>query len=283
MDQPWGLSGPEFLVLYGGVLVAWCVIVVLFRAKVKAQRSPADVAHVPDVYERAFLNGGSDRVADTALAGLVDNGRVRINRRHKLQRIDIGDEDEVQRHVWSLIDRRGRLDRLRKAFRRSGYCGSMQQRLIDHGLLVPPGAQTALRVLVWGFPLLALIAVVRGVNGLRLGHPVGFLVLELGVTVTAWAFARGSCGHPLRTRAGDAMRKQTSPNTHENRGAHAALGLGPVVAASAAELVAQGGLGAHPDPTIARLLRTAGSGGGSGSSGSSCGGGGGGCGGGGGG
>ncbi|MEB3371589.1 TIGR04222 domain-containing membrane protein [Saccharopolyspora mangrovi] len=284
MEQPWGLSGPEFLVLYGGAVVVWCAVVAVVGSAVKAQRSPGTVTHVPDLYERAFLNGGGDRVVDTALAGLIDDGRVRVTRAQELHRADIGGEDDVQREVWSLIGRPGKLGPLRKAFRRSDVCDSLRRRLVDEGLLVTPRPHALLRALVRGFPVLALIAVVRGVNGLVLGYPVGYLVLELAATLIAWAAAAVGCGHPLRTRAGDAMRKRTAPplpDTGEYSGNRPHSDLGAVVVASAVELVAQRGLGAHPDPTVARLAYASGTGGGAGGGSSSCGGSGGGCGGGG--
>jgi uncharacterized protein (TIGR04222 family) len=285
MEQPRGLSGPEFLALYGGALVVWCVVVALVGAAVKAQRSPGTVTHVPDIYERAFLNGGGDRVVDTALAGLIDDGRVRVTRAQELHRVDIGGEDDVQREVWSLVGRPGKLSPLRKAFRRSDVRESLRGRLVDEGLLVTPGPHAFLRALVRGFPVLALIAVVRGVNGLVLGYPIGYLLLELAATLIAWAVAASACADPLRTRAGDALRKPAAPDppdTGENDRYRALTDVGAIVGASAVELVAQRGLGAHPDPTVARLAHAAGTGGGAAGGGSSsCGGGGGGCGGGG--
>lgn len=283
MEQPWGLSGPEFLVLYGGAVVVWCAVVAVVGSAMKAQRSPGTVTHVPDTYERAFLNGGGDRVVDTALAGLIDDGRVRVTRAQELHRVDIGGEDEVRREVWSLVGRPGTLAPLRKEFRRSDVCDSLRRRLVDDGLLVTPGPHAFLRALVWGFPVLALIAVVRGVNGLVLGYPIGYLLLELAATLIAWAAATAGCADPLRTRAGDALRRPAAPappDTGENDRYHALTDVGAIVGASVVERVAQHGLGVHPDPTVARLAYAAGTGGGAGG-GSTCGGGGGGCGGGG--
>ncbi|WP_145741774.1 hypothetical protein [Saccharopolyspora dendranthemae] len=173
----------------------------------------------------------------------------------------------------------GTLASPRKAIRLSGHCDTLRQRLVEEGLLVRPRAQAVLGVLVWGFPLLALTAVVRGVNGVRLGYPVGFLVLALAATLVIWAIAAHKCGDPLRTDAGDVVG--TPPSIAERTNAAV---LGTVAGGAAAELVAVAGLSAYPDATVVRLLNTSGSGGGaaSGTS-SSCGGGGGGCGGGGGG
>lgn len=298
MGQPWGLSGPDFLALYAGVLAAWCAVVVLVRAEVRGfSFQPA--RYVPGLYERAFLNGGSDRVADTALAGLIEDGSIRATRSRQLHRIKADGADDAQRAVLSVLGRESGLAPLRTAFRRSGFCDAMRRRLIDEGLLVTPGVHTALRVLVWGFPLLALIAVVRGVNGLALGYPVGYLFLEFAATLIAWAFAAGACGHPLPTRAGDAARRGIEaeqpvvPPTGEHRRRRdprtverTRLSPGSMVWASAAERVAQGGLEFYPDPTVARLFRGSGSGGGAiggGAAGGGGHGGGGGCGGGGGG
>lgn len=282
MEQPWGLSGPEFLLLYGIALVVWCAIVVVARAEVKRTGEPRTDGHVLGLYERAFLHGGSDRVADTALAGLIEAGRVRVTRSRKLHRISTdGKDDDVQREVLVPAGREGTIASPRKAIRLSGHCDVLRDRLVEEGLLVGPRARAVLGVLVWGFPLLALIAVVRGVNGVRLGYPVGYLVLATAATLVLWAIAAQKCGDPLRTDAGDAVG--TPPSLAER--ANAAAVLGTVAGGSAAELVAVAGLSAYPDATVARLLNTSGSGGGaaSGASSSCGGGGGGGCGGGGGG
>ncbi|TWF93857.1 TIGR04222 domain-containing membrane protein [Saccharopolyspora dendranthemae] len=95
MEQPWGLSGPEFLLLYGIALVVWCAIVVVVRTVVKQASKSRTDSHVLGLYERAFLHGGSDRVADTALAGLIEAGRVRVTRSRKLHRISTDGEDDA--------------------------------------------------------------------------------------------------------------------------------------------------------------------------------------------
>ena len=185
MGQPWGLDGPEFLALYAVVFVVWCAVVVLVRAEVRGF-APRTSSYAPDLYERAFLHGGRDRVVDTALAGLIEDGSVRVTRSRKLHRTRDDGADDAQRAVLSLLGRESVLAALRRAFRRSGYCDPMRRRLVEEGLLVTSGVHTALRVLVWGFPLLALVAVVRGVNGILLGYPVGYLILEFAATLIAW-------------------------------------------------------------------------------------------------
>lgn len=272
MEQPWGLSGPEFLLLHGMGLVVWCAIVVVARAVVKGMGKPRAEAGGLGLYERAYLHGGSDRVSDTALAGLIHGGRVRVSRSQKLQRVSAhGEDDEVQREVLALAGREGTISAPRKAIRLSGHCDTLRRRLVEEGFLVPSGAHAVLRLLVWGFPILALIAVVRGVHGVRLDHPVGFLVLEFAVTLVVWAIAAEKCGHPLRTNAGDAVGKPSSAVADSG---HAVVG--PLVGGAAAELVAFAGLSAYPDPTVVRLLNTSSSGGAaSGGASSSCGGGGG--------
>ncbi|GAB3679017.1 TIGR04222 domain-containing membrane protein [Saccharopolyspora tripterygii] len=280
MEQPWGLSGPEFLLLYGMGLIVWCAIVVVARAVVKDMGKPVGETGGLGLYERAYLHGGSDRVADTALAGLIHDGRVRVSRSRKLHRVSTqGEDDEVQREVLALAGSEGTISEPRKAIRLSGHCDTLRRRLVEEGFLVPSGAHAVLRLLVWGFPILALIAVVRGVNGVRLGYPVGFLFFEFAVTLLLWGGAAHKCGHPLRTKAGDAVGKPSSTAVGSG---HAVVG--PLVGGAAAELVAFAGLSAYPDPTVVRLLNTSSSGGAASGVSSSCGGGGGGgCGGGGGG
>lgn len=68
MSEPWGLTGPQFLVLYGFALLLACDAVVVGYSRARRSNFRGDVRVELGTYERAYLNG-AHRVADTAVAG----------------------------------------------------------------------------------------------------------------------------------------------------------------------------------------------------------------------
>lgn len=298
MGRPWGLSGPEFLELYAALLVIWCVVVVVVRAGVlgrDVEGEPAD----PGLYERAYLNGGPDRVAETALAGLVESGAVRVDRSRRLHSTGGSAADPFQRAVLDAIGETAKVSRVRKGFHRHEACAELVRRLRESGLLVPAQVRAGMTALLAGFPVLLLVNFVRAVNGARLGFPIGGLVVEALVTLVVWSIAATHCGHPLPTPAGRAARRAPGEIVEERRigygGSHrrdrkpgtekSTLVRSWRLHASAAERVAVEGLDGYPDLTIRELLRpprsSGGAAGAGGAAGGGGGGGGGGCGGGG--
>jgi len=294
--RPWGLNGPEFLELYAAVLlglVALCFAVWslprLGRAGGREHR--AEIGP----YELAFLNGGANRVADTALAGLMEASTLRVSRTHEgsVHTTDGAAADEFQElvvdhHLRSGTEIVGMLRGARRAVRRSGRCEPIERRLRERGLIVSAAARGLVAALVALFPLLAAIGVVRAVHGAALGYPIGFLIVEIALTAVAWRFLAWLLAHPQLTAAGQAARHvDLTPVgdlvTDGPRSSRPEFGR---ASGRAATRVASGGIGNYPDKFIREQLRptrttTGAAGFGGGSSGGCGGGGGGGCGGGG--
>lgn len=300
VGRPWGLSGPEFLELYGLALVGLvvlCVVVWLLPRLGRAGRDRANQDHAEvGPYELALLNGGTGRVADAALAGLLEARKVRINRmRHVSVHTteEKGPADEFQQVVVDHLRGRttmvGMLRGVRRALRRSGLCEPLERGLRERGLIVSAGARRLVFGLLALFPLLGVIGVVRAVHGAALGYPVGFLLVELVVTLVTWGLLARLLAHPQRTAAGEAARHVdlTPSEDLETAGPSSARPQLGRPSGRAATRVASRGFGEYPDKRLAGLLRPTRSGGGAGagfggSSGGGCGGGGGGgCGGGG--
>jgi uncharacterized protein (TIGR04222 family) len=83
MDQPWGLSGPQFLGIYAAAIVAQIIIVVLFRRAVRrVPGSPAALTLSP--YDVGYLQGGSNRAAEVVIAGLAGIGALRVDSTGKI-------------------------------------------------------------------------------------------------------------------------------------------------------------------------------------------------------
>ena len=69
----WGISGPQFLLLYLALLAVTVPVVVLAERRALAGPPGAIPARL-DRYEVAYLNGGCELVATTAVTGLLRDG-----------------------------------------------------------------------------------------------------------------------------------------------------------------------------------------------------------------
>lgn len=288
MDQTWGLSGPEFLQLYGAALVVLLLLSVAVALLAKRDGHRSDVAGASGAdlgtYELAYLFGGVDRVADTAVAGLVEAGSVRVTRSRELhslggrwaggQWVGAQGADEYQSKVLECSWRD--INRLRRAFRVSDRGEPLRRSLERRGLVITEPRRRASELVAWLFPLLGLVGVIRLLSGVANGNPVGFLVLELFVTGLVWAGARTAGQNPRLTRLGERVKRERGQQERTRgspHGKHAPVRSAEP--ATAALLVAVGGVSAYPDSELAGLLVPPTSSGGNGGGGDGGGGGGG--------
>ena len=82
MTDPWGISGPDFVVLYVTLIVAVLLVRLVVTGVARAWgRRPgrAQPGPPPTVYQLAYLAGGADRAVDAAIAALVERGQLRVN------------------------------------------------------------------------------------------------------------------------------------------------------------------------------------------------------------
>lgn len=290
MNEPWGLSGPEFLVLHGFALLLACGAVIVAYSRARGPSFQGDVPVELDTYERAYLNGGAYRVADTAAAGLIAAHKVRITRRREMAFVGPKEpEDSFEQLVREHLDGTSKIPDVRRAVRRSGACEPLARSLRDQKLLVPARVHRRLVAVTALLPLLLAIGAARAVEGSAFGRPIGDLLCELLLGGIAWSFAGITCRHPMATRFGEAVKSRDPlpesywPATDQPRRyrpfepADLARMDGPEPLEDAADIVAVEGLSAYPDPGIARLLepsRTSGGAGiaGGGGSGGGCGG-----------
>jgi uncharacterized protein (TIGR04222 family) len=296
MDNPWGISGPDFIWLYIGAFGLALIALFVLR-RVRRAGSISRAGHEPlTVEETAYLTGGGPRMVESAIAGLVDRNVIRVERNGYIYAVSNaaqGPESELEEVVVGAVD--GRVGQTVGQIQRKLAGDPMFDRVLksleERGLAYRGG-----RAWAWlsAAPLLVLFAVgaVRWVNGVELGFPVGYLGGLLILTLIVIIFAV----QPVKPGITKAGRRVL---------AERAAGSGT------AATVAMGGLIAYPDKATAKAFRkhrepaysrsrsdsgyvafggasacssaSAGSScGSSSSSGSSCGGGGGGCGGGGG-
>ena len=78
MSQPWGLSGPQFLVIYGVGIAVVIVVPFLLRLLIRFVSS-ADAERQLDPYEVGYLAGGPTRAAQVVITDLVASGAVRVD------------------------------------------------------------------------------------------------------------------------------------------------------------------------------------------------------------
>ncbi|TVZ03289.1 TIGR04222 domain-containing membrane protein [Trebonia kvetii] len=78
MSQPWGLSGPQFLVIYGVGTAVAVVVPFLLRLLIRFDSS-ADAGRQLDPHEVGYLAGGPARAAQVIITDFVTSGAVRVD------------------------------------------------------------------------------------------------------------------------------------------------------------------------------------------------------------
>lgn len=272
MDEPWGLSGPEFLRMYwvgfAFALLFAAAVRIMVRAGVPAGGPPRH--DQLSVHELAYLAGGGGRVVETAVARLIDLGRLRPSRRGTVQvvagatatdavdRAVLGDAARYgHRTLGLLIDRVATADEVR----------GIRAALVDKGLLVDG---RAVRARLSAAPVAVLFAVglARWANGVSSGRPIGWLTLALLATAVAGLLLYRR-PVPERTYAGDRVLAEAR---RDHRAGRARAQADTALLGGAAMAVLFAGLAAYPDAEVSAALELQRQSAASSSSGSGCGG-----------
>ncbi|WP_086818801.1 TIGR04222 domain-containing membrane protein [Allokutzneria sp. NRRL B-24872] len=287
MTDSWGISGPAFLALYGVLIIG-----VLLVNSVWARRQRRAGEHgvpvgtlIPPPYHLAFLVGGARRAAETALATLLADGRLRIASTGVVSRTSGGvTSDPLENAVLdkaNTVRARTVVDRAME----SSACAAIADDLADRGLLVPQSvARNRLRWISLLFLAVGAVGVLRVVDGVSAARPVGFLIPLVVIAGIAALVARAASRRVQagkRTALGDRVAAEAR-GRHDHHADEPDL-VGVSTFGFAAGAVLFGGLALYPDAQIQDALTYApppvsgGSDGGGGgdSGGSSCGGGGG--------
>ncbi|MGC7098861.1 TIGR04222 domain-containing membrane protein [Amycolatopsis lurida] len=289
MDEPWGISGPDFLVLYLFLLALPLAVAVVGRIALTSGGSRAATAYTPgNVYEVAFLAGGADRVVDTAVASLLEREVVRADSTGRVHGAGGPPADPVEQAVHEVIVRRGssKMADLRRDLGKSAIIRGMTKHLTDAGLVQPTRGRVILRRLVHVLYLLVLaLGVIRLVNGIVRDRPVGFLIaLVIAAALATFIASRvARSAPPVRPTARGSVQLASakswrSRQTASPGGAPPRSSAAVPLLAGAAGAVALGGLMMYPDENVQSALAAPSSGGSSGGDsggGGSCGGGGG--------
>src|SRR5882757_9185433 len=97
-QEPWGLSGPEFLSYYFAAIVAALALAAVIRTlpKLGSARPTAELSAVAFGY----LAGGPERAVETAVARLLEAGALRASRGSgRLQATGVRSSDPVENEV----------------------------------------------------------------------------------------------------------------------------------------------------------------------------------------
>jgi uncharacterized protein (TIGR04222 family) len=290
--KTWGISGPQFLLLYVALFGVTLLGVVLARRRVLAV--PDGSAVTPsrlDPYEAAYLNGGGSLVAATAFSSLLRGGFVaNTARRGRWVRLAAtraappAGTHPVEWVAYQVVaanpDRT--LGDLQVALAREPAVAALRERLRLAGLAPSPEQRARYRAMALWFVPLAALGVIRVAAGSANGRPVGFLVALVAATVVVavvlavrvpqatelgrrtWAWPRpcsgpGSCGPPTpRRRWPCASRASTAPSAAST----SAVGTAGAAAAAAAGAAAAGAAaaGAADEPVRGRDRLAAGAG-----------------------
>lgn len=215
----WGISGPQFLLLYIALLAVTVLVVVVARRRVLAVPDGAAVPARLDRYEAAYLNGGCDLVATTAVSSLLRARHLapspRRRRRHRLvaRAAPPAGAHPVEWAAYQLVADRSDHPRwaLGAELCRVPAMAAVRERLRQSGLAPTDEQQARYRATgLWFLPLLAL-GVARVAAGTANGRPVGFLAGLLIVTVVAAAVLSLRAPHAteLGRRTLDHLRSET--------------------------------------------------------------------------
>jgi uncharacterized protein (TIGR04222 family) len=272
MADPWGISGPKFTELYIALIVAPILVALVWR---KAQSALASGDRTPrgplTDFHVAYLAGGRKRVAQTAVAALLESAQIRTDSTGVLHRcVTAPPADPISRAVFNRCNG----VRMAQATRLVGHAiDPLVRDLRARGLVISEAA-TGLRRLVVLLLALAVdvVGVARMVNGASLNRPIGNLtvLVVINTLVLIVLLTKLVGGRNRNTDEGSrALAHLRGQRLRMPQGA----GSGLAFAGGAMAAVALGGILAYPDDDVVQALNyTPPSSGGS-DSGSSCGGG----------
>jgi len=191
---PFDLHGPQFLQFYVPLLLGGFLAAFVLRQWLRGpddEGSPSD--RDLDPYAMAFLAGGGARVAETAIAHLVERGALVYE---PTGRRLLGSPDRAlrrqhpfERDVYELVPREGlSLEHLHAQARRSADAFFAKD-LCERGLLLSSYQRTRLvLVLTSILGCLLLVGLVKFFIGMARNRPVGILMclLLLSVGMSVW-------------------------------------------------------------------------------------------------
>jgi len=246
----WGIAGPVFVNIYGG-LIGLAVLFAAYQCLApvvtpggrwlgKASRPIA--ARPRDRYSMAYLAGGTARVAAAAVAGLLTAGAVRVNRSGQVCKVaEARGADSFESAALDTVRRAGGatmrqvsagFSRRDESWRHAppvfGAPGmeAIESRLVADGLLSNQYRQRRNRILV-AFGAVLLLGALRMIAGIANGRPVEKLAVEMAIAgVTGYLLLKVLPDRALPTRMGKAVIKSMRAHYTGLAGPEAVAALG---------------------------------------------------------
>ncbi|MGE3691629.1 MAG: TIGR04222 domain-containing membrane protein [Novosphingobium sp.] len=236
---PFDLPGPQFLMLYGILLVA----AILFGLIIPRLLRPNGMdAPVTDEDELAYLAGGEARLAEAVVARLMASDAISVLSARNIPILQPAQSDtRAGRAVLSLPSPTN-WRAITQAIQ--GEAEQIWHRLASRGLMMDSGEFARVRLLQTA-PYLLLLAfgAIKLVIGMSRDRPVGFLVALLVVTAVGAMIRYGNVDR--RTRAGvnavigarsDADRLRRAPGQQESGKAVALFGTAVLAGSALSQL-----------------------------------------------
>jgi uncharacterized protein (TIGR04222 family) len=207
----WGISGPSFLIMFGGMAVVLLAFAIINRRIFL--RTPSDGQRLPEAAKVALIGGGPNRAIYSSVASLRAAGAIGVGNGGTLTvtgpapaaltRLDSAVYDAAQRGL--------RVGDLARDLRVSSIMAELTDGAQRAGWLVEPERRSKARVgglLLLG---LALIGVLRSVAGILNDRPVlGVIGLTITTLVAGIALTRVPRVTPAYTAAVADLRRRNS-------------------------------------------------------------------------
>ena len=239
MTDTWGIPGPAF----AGIYLILLLIPAAYAAVQAGRAGTGTYLTEPlrRVDEVAMLAGGPDRVADTVIAGLLEREQLRIDSLGKLHRTSLHPSDTLGKTAVEFVRPAGSSPALvRSVLRDCAVVTALTAELTDRGLMVgPERVQRAWRLAAMAYGVLIALGIARLISGTISGHPVGYLIALLLLTVVAVVVTgrKAAKEPPVRaTTSGEAALEAARTSRTLVKGTIGAVALG--------------GLANHPDKEI---------------------------------
>jgi uncharacterized protein (TIGR04222 family) len=253
MSDLWGISGPSFLELYLGLLIVPAVAGVIWWQWYVRQTKPNGTQPELTLYHLAYLAAGRTRVAETAIASLIEGERLRVDSKGYLHRIGKQDPaDPVERAVFGqsrIVPATSMPNLIDEAV------AELAEDLAARGLVLrAKPLETCKRTVVGLYVAIGVFGLVRLIAGASAHHPVGLLLVLLVADLVAigvsTAIARRGSGD-LVTEAGRELVR--AARAHRKAGRKKPGPEGLVLAGAAGAVVLQG-VRAYPDREVVKGL-----------------------------
>lgn len=229
MGNTWGISGPQFLLLFVVALIAPAVGWSVWSRSSRHVRSNANMV---GTYELAYLAAGVDRVTDAAVAALLQRDQLRLDATsRRLTAIGTPPSTLMDFTLWTAARSAGgeSLHGLHTRMRATSAMTSLADSLAATGLVVDrQRLRTASRAVTSAYVVIFAIGLLRLIVGATRHRPVGFLVAVLivgGIIVTIWLVIIRVSLSERRTVAGDRMLSYARHSTTGGIGLVALFGL----------------------------------------------------------